>query len=62
MNAEVYFHVVSLCDQATRDLQAVYKDPSIISALCDLLLGSGNPQVLSVPTDDALHQNWSSSS
>jgi len=44
--------------QATRDLQAVYKDPSIISALCDLLLGSGNPQVLSVifmqGTDDVI--------
>ena len=40
--------VLSSFGQATRDLQAVYKDPSIISALCDLLLGSGNPQVISV--------------
>lgn len=48
--------VLSSFGQATRDLQAVYKDPSIISALCDLLLGSGNPQVTTVifmqATDD----------
>ena len=32
--------------QATRDLQAVYRNPEVIPSLCTLLHSSPNPQVL----------------
>ena len=36
-----------VCLQATRDLQAVYRNPEVIPSLCTLLQSSPNPQVTS---------------
>ena len=40
-------HVFWLSLQATRDLQAVYRNPDVIPGLCTLLHSSPNPQASS---------------